>query len=682
MVPVQRAHFDSDDGGVGDASRPRGELSDVLADALQRRARGENLSDEDVIAAHPHLAQELKTCLRTAAAIGARGPLTPRVTAADVPIRILTTAELDAPIDAAGNAPLHDEDGRPQIDGFQIEYEIGCGGQATVYAAVQETTGRRVAIKVLHGGGFAGLRHRARFDREVAILARIDYPNVVSVIDRGRAADGTPFLVMPLIGGDALDLYLARRRPPGTQLLALWIKVLRAVDEAHRLGVVHRDLKPSNVLVDRHGEPHVMDFGLAAGLVDTLSGNDAHPHTLSGQIVGSLPWASPEQLTGPVNAVDARSDVYSLGVMLYQTLSGRHPYESGGQLASAIRNITSVVPPAPSKARRSDGTLTPEFGGQRRRWLDAVVLKAMAKDPVGRYRSAGALADDVERVSAGRAPGAAIESAGYRRRRWVRLSACAAALTLTAGVVVALEVQRSRVAMFTNRIGMTFSPLPRGGFFMGTMDREPDHRPDEHWHFVTLTRPILVARTEVTRGQYREIMPAPDAWAAEGRGGGASDASLPADAVSWDDAQEFCRRLSQREGKRYRLPSEAEWEYAALGGNGNRAADAGPPDRSNAWFRDNSDGRLHIVGSLAPNPLGISDLRGNVAEWCQDYYAASPASITGRDADPTGPLTGTERVIRGGTFESVAADCRAAARASAPPDTRRRGLGFRVVRER
>ena len=307
---------------------------------------------------------------------------------------------------------------RAALRGYQILSEISRGGQAAVYKAIQESTGRKVAIKVLPGGALASSRSRARFDREARILAGLDHPNVVSIIDRGRTADGSFFLVMQFIDGCSLDEFAAESQIADVdfplRLLATFAKVARAVDEAHARGVVHRDLKPSNVRVDSRGEPHLLDFGLARLLDDSSDeiapapgGTPTHTLTAAGQVVGSLPWTSPEQASGKTSTVDRRSDIYSLGVCLYQCLTGRFPYPVSGSITETLRHITST-PPGPLRWGTAGGTVRLARAGD----LEAVVNAALAKSPDDRYPTALDLAGDIEAILEGRPV-----SAGARRFR-------------------------------------------------------------------------------------------------------------------------------------------------------------------------------------------------------------------------------------------------------------------------
>ncbi len=282
------------------------------------------------------------------------------------------------------------------FEGYEIVRAIHRGGQGAVYLAIQKTTKRRVAIKVLHGGPFAGSTGRARFEREIQILGQLNHPNIVKIHDSGQTSGGEFFYVMDYISGRGLD-ELARvgeKRPAIPEVLALFARLCEGVNAAHLRGVIHRDLKPQNIRVDAGGEPIVVDFGLAkVGVPDVVEDEEsgsAHLMSMTGQFVGSLPWASPEQATGSPGEIDMRSDVYSLGVVLYQLLTGRFPYEVVGNMRDVLDNILKVEPARPSTIRR-----------QINDEVETIVLKCLHKDKDRRYQSAGELARDIRRYLSG-----------------------------------------------------------------------------------------------------------------------------------------------------------------------------------------------------------------------------------------------------------------------------------------
>lgn len=317
------------------------------------------------------------------------------------------------------------------IPGYRIVGERQRGGQGVVYEAIQAATRRRVAIKVLHERQVGGAS-RARFEREVEILAQLRHPNIVTIHD-SACTDRRLYYVMDFIDGVPFDEFAAgvRERDPRV-LLPVFVKVCDAVHAAHLRGVMHRDLKPGNILVDGAGEPHVLDFGLAKWL-DSSDRTAAPQMTLTGQFLGSLLWAAPEQIEGAHDRLDIRCDVYSLGVILCQALTGRLPYPQPATLAEAARHIRESEPLRPSTLRRG---LNDE--------LDTIVLKCLQKDPQRRYQTAGELGRDVRRYLANEPIEAKRDSVVYqlrkrlRRNRVVVGAATAIVLACTAGLVASL----------------------------------------------------------------------------------------------------------------------------------------------------------------------------------------------------------------------------------------------------
>ncbi len=323
------------------------------------------------------------------------------------------------------------------FSGYRILGEIHRGGQGVVYQALQESTRRKVAIKVLKEGPLADAVERARFEREVDALSRLKHPNIVTIHDRGQAG-GYSYLVMDYVAGDALDDYLADNIFDTTLegRLALFVKICDAVNAAHVRGVIHRDLKPGNIRIDEEGEPRVLDFGLAkfelgGGVAGALG--RSRNLTESGQFVGSLPWASPEQAAGRSDLIDTRTDVYALGVILYQMLTGDFPYSVVASLPDVLNNILHVEPIRP---RTIQSALDDE--------IETIVLKCLAKEPERRYQSAGELSRDVGRYLAGEPIEAKRDSHWYVLRKSLRRHRTAAVFS---GVLL-VSMMASAVVMF------------------------------------------------------------------------------------------------------------------------------------------------------------------------------------------------------------------------------------------
>lgn len=710
---------------------------------------------------------------------------------------------------------------RPDSLGLLEHYEVleilGQGSFGVVFKAFDEKLQRPVAIKVINPRQAADSLSRQRFLREARAVAAVTHENVVRVYR--VEPQPVPFLVMELIEGQTLQQRLNRSGPfEVPELVQIACQLASGLAAAHALGLIHRDIKPANVLIENAAEltVKITDFGLARAV-------DEESLTQTGAIAGTPLYMSPEQALG--SRLDVRSDLFSLGCVLYAMASGRPPFQ-GPDSATVLRKVLNETP-RPLRACLPD---IPE-------WLELLVDKLLAKDPADRLQTAARVlqilesrrmpsgsvssaefpalpgpardadsgdssdaergelvprvqadkepADSLHRVATTREMGRSREL--LRRRGGVFALCGVAALSILWVIYAGLTAQRAasprappsrraesrsdakrstvearpdpagvvwhgwpadaplpaRVPFdgeqarkhqrawadylgvpveYVNSLGMKFRLIPPGEFLMGTSSADllgvrelatarddhialnalPDETPQVR---VVLTRPFYLGVFEVTQAQYQTTATSsPSYFSSTGRGRllvrGRATQDHPVEMVSWSDAVEFCRKLTQQDGlvddsptgtgarrgsdvSGYRLPTEAEWEFACRAGTttqyttGDRDTDL----LEAGWFRVNSPEHTQPAGALRPNHFGLYDMHGNVWEWVRNDWVDGENSQRDEDAvsiNPTGPLRNSNiHVIRGGAWNDTAERCRSAFRYRS--GARVQNLGFRVA---
>ncbi|MGH7130979.1 MAG: protein kinase domain-containing protein [Phycisphaerales bacterium] len=343
----------------------------------------------------------------------------------------------------------------PDIPGYDLIEEIGRGGMGVVYEAYQRSTCRRVAVKLMSAQTAADDAARRRFEREVELVARLQHPGIVSVLDSGVHADH-PYCIQEFVDGVTLDVFLATvdgsadrveaRRLDTT--LRLLIDICDAVEYAYQRGVLHRDLKPSNILVDRRSSPRIVDFGLARDIDPTSSKWRDYTLWAPGELLGTLAYMAPEQTRGALGEVSIRSDIYSLGAIGYEALTRRLPCSIEGTLPEFLQRLEHHEPPAPSSITRG---LSAD--------IDAVVLRALDKNPSRRFASAAEFRDDLKRIVLhepvhSRPIGPVVRTARWARRRPAHAALLVTLLSLVsvvAGISIWMGVRSAATAQAVER---------------------------------------------------------------------------------------------------------------------------------------------------------------------------------------------------------------------------------------
>ena len=518
-----------------------------------------------------------------------------------------------------------------------------------------------------------------------------------------------------------------------TGLLQNFQAVCLAIEYAHSKGVLHCDIKPDNIMIGDYGEVFVVDWGLVVVCGDVKGPSDMHeletldpgvippykPSELassglheqqggSRRGVGGTPaYMAPEQFTATmsedISLVTPKADIYALGSTLYHILTGKAPHlpkEGVKESPDAFYfRITTGMIPTP---REKDASIP--------KLLEQIVLKAMQVEPGDRYASARELAEDIKRYVSDEPVHAYQESGLEKSRRWVRknrslVGAAMVMLLLVAmgaigfGLVAAqfnkeliierdransneelakqkladikksqeeAEAYKLRVIQIVNELEMVL--IPAGKFMMGSPASEKDRNENETQHEVIITKPFYMGKYEVTQEQYEAVVGNNPSIRTK-------ETKLPVTKVSWEDCQEFIKKLNAKTSGGYRLPTEAEWEYACRAGTATAYSYGASLTESDA----NIGGNIMEVGSYKPTAFGLYDMHGNVWEWCNDWDSTLQ---DGKVTDPKGPSTGNFRVLRGGSFYGRGGSkARSSARGSNTQTYRvSDGGGFRLAR--
>ncbi|NSW53370.1 MAG: SUMF1/EgtB/PvdO family nonheme iron enzyme [Anaerolineae bacterium] len=607
---------------------------------------------------------------------------------------------------------------------YRIQRKLGAGGMAVVYLAWDETMRRQVAVKRLYVIGASDdlvVEFRKRFEREAQAMAMVQHPHVVTSLDYGFDERGA-YLVLEYLGGGNL-----RERMDGPMAVGEAVEIVRqlagGLKYLHQMGLIHRDIKPENVLFDGEGRAYLADLGI----VKLMEGGAGTTLTGTGVTVGTPAYMAPELVAGEVSP---QVDQYALGVVLYEMVTGVKPFEGRTPMETMALQQTKALPDP-----RSHVPELPEA-------VCSVLRKMLAKQPGKRYADMAELITALEGLGSiqPRSGLYRVLSRASRVRNnaagWILAGIAATALLvwlLSGGVnngllalrptltpTVARQAQETAAPSATpttaptmtvtpqptrtttptmtatptlgvgstlirEKDGMPMMYVPAGTFAMGSYDGPQDEYPvhdvflDAYW----------MDQYEVSNGQYEQCVaegacPEPFSKQSYTRSlyyGTQEYADYPVVWVTWFHAATYCQWAGGR------LPTEAEWEKAAKGTDGRRYPwGNNAPDCSYLNFQDYSEtNNCVVVDTVAvgsypegASPYGVMDMAGNIYEWVGDWYSGSYYQSSPTE-NPTGPLFGNYRVIRGGYWSSTAANLRASTRTHLEPGSRWHEFGFRCV---
>ena len=561
-----------------------------------------------------------------------------------------------------------------QLGPYEVQKLIAKGGMGEVYEAKHLRLNRPVALKVIRGYRQEDPASEGYFLREMANAGKLDHPNLVRAYDAWEA-DGCLYMAFELLDGQSLQNHFAKRNSSTlVDALDAILGTCRALEYLHNQGLVHCDIKPSNVIRLSDGSIKLIDFGLAIDM--------ALPHSPNGN--GTKGYMAPEQKVGG-GLIDQRVDIYSLGCLLKFMLTGCLDSSSQGAKSAEAKELIIIAErmtmDAPEQRYQSVKEVRILLENLQKKarikgiisWKTLIVLAAM-----------GFLVACISQIS--KPWGFKSEEKEYAR---------------------ALALKDLRQG-FKSPVPMQMVTIPAGDFVMGACDGDSETLADElPCRTITFTKPFQMGIYEVTVAQFLEFVEAQGhKTQAESSGFGgwkASTASswgiqhpdlnwsspgypiaadLPVTMVSYEDALAFCEWLSRRDGKNYRLPTEAEWEYACRAGSTDVYPFPFKSRDSYCWSIWNTKKTVcpRPVGTRQSNPWGLFDMGGNAREWCLDWYGEK-AYLLSQKEFPQGPVNGTLRVIRGGCFIDMNSFLRSSRRGYLAPDQVLNNQGFRVVAE-
>ncbi len=536
---------------------------------------------------------------------------------------------------------------------YIVKRVLGQGGFGITYLAEQVSLGREVAIKEFfmkdscvrdesssevslptNGSAAQVEKYRKKFLKEARTLAGLSHPNIIGVIDVFEE-NGTVYFSMPFLpGGSIKELVNKRGKLSETDAMSYARQVAEALQYMHQeCRICHYDVKPDNILLDRKGNAVLIDFGISKNY-------DAQGNETSTTPVGmSEGYAPIEQYQQMVDDFSPASDVYALGATLYFMITGVRP-------PTAVSRISGEELDFPASVSSS---------------IHELIERAMTIGMKKRPKEIGLFIEFADSSLTVNKPKITREN----KKTFNRSS--------EETIIASKEQAQPKSEIFTvNGVAFEMVRVEGGTFTMGaTNEQGKDASSDEKPAHQVALSDYFIGKYEVTQELWKAVMGSnPSRFS--------GDTQRPVEQVSWDECQVFVTKLNQLTGLNFRLPTEAEWEYAARGGNqSKRFKYSGSNSLSIvAWFSETSDSKTHAVGSKSPNELGLYDMCGNVWEWCFDVYVDYQDALQNSLPDIS---TGSLRTLRGGCWSSSSDFCRLSKRFNYAPQTRFYTIGLRLA---
>ena len=611
---------------------------------------------------------------------------------------------------------------------YEILRVLGQGGFGITYLALQQGLNRIVAIKeffienfcvrnadthhvtiATEGSRELVERYRNKFLKEARNIAKLEHPNIVSIIDVFEENSTAYYVMKYAQNGSLHDKVKREGHLSEAEATRYILKVAKALRFVHQHKMTHLDVKPANILLSDNDEPLLIDFGLSKQY-DTKTGEQT-----SSTPLGYSPGYAPieQYMTGGAGTFSPESDIYSLGATFYKLLTGNTPPD-----ASTVANDGLPVQALKEKgvSQRAISVIFQAMQPLRKDRLHDMdsFINLLEKEPeqepseqpatqqfsqpytvqtiIRKETAPAAVVQQKEQAEAQPQPQPKQSHTPVleeKRTNWAGLGV--ALLVIVIVVIVATvfmlnnhsqggspdisadssvnEAWTNETMTFeANGVSFTMIPVEGGTFTMGgTSEMEDPYDNEKPTHQVTLSS-YYIGETEVTQALWKAVMGFNPSYF-EGD-------DHPVECVCWDVCQTFISKLNALTGKRFRLPTEAEWEFAARGGNQSRHTPYSGSSRIDdvAWYEDNSSNKTHPVKTKQPNELGIYDMSGNVEEWCQDWYGDYSSDA---QTNPTGASSGDYRVLRGGSW--FLGGCRSSSRSYCAPESSDSYFGLRLV---